>query len=210
MAHGGKGGDTRSPQKKRLCPWITCKAARAGQYTLGDRSECFCCNVPFARCPPIEKMAEWAYKAKMQEGEKQKASAAEAAPKEQVADKKKGQGKGTQQPYVALGVDELKQLREKRLAELNALKAPAAAAPAQAAAARAPAKEQPSPGQLDPDSLLEVKEIQSTVAEILESIKADVSVDQPAPRDAEAALAAHLVAFQPVATAEAKPHSTNA
>ena len=90
---GGKAGGKSGATKQ--CPWEDCRAGRQQQPTYGDQPQCHCCGRKWASLPPIEKMTEAAYKAKLKSAEPTPRGA-------RAAPKAKARARATQQKQVGL------------------------------------------------------------------------------------------------------------
>ena len=111
---GGKGAQA----KKKLCPWADCAAAKKHQPTTGGGPNCHCCRRPFASTPPLERLVDWAYQEKLKASPTVSKGAGKGNGKNNN-DKSKDMGKATAPDPTD---EELKRLREQRLAELKTAK----------------------------------------------------------------------------------------
>ena len=215
---GGKGFENnrnggKAAAAKLWFHWDDCHDAKSKKPTCGPSTACQCCQRPWSKSPPIERMVLWAYKDKLGKTKDSELLKGQKG-------KGKGAGKGNTKaaapqqaaPPAQPTDDQLAQLRLERLAALN-LNKDTTQQPQQAqlqqqaddsATGGGKQRAAPTPGTLDPDTLLELKQVQATIDSITTLIAADVVVVQPEKQDAEASLASHMLAFQPCATAEAR------
>ena len=212
------GGTSKTPQKKKQwCRWKNCTAANAGTPTFGDKCECRVCGKHFSQEPPLEMLVDWAYNDTLKAAAKSNGGhSTKGTGKGQKGAQGKGNGKGKpsatappppQRTTAEAAADA--ELRRKRLEELKAAKVGGNDRQLQqqaddSATGGGKQRAAPTPGTLDPDTLLELKQVQATIDSITTLIATDVVVVQPEKQDAEASLASHMLAFQPCATAEAR------
>ena len=105
----GKGKTATKP-----CHWGDCKAAKGKKATWGGFPNCFCCNRPFSKAPPVEKMVDWAYLDLLK---KRATGDGKAGGKTGSKGKSKGKGKGAAAKELTK-----EELAAKRSARLEALK----------------------------------------------------------------------------------------
>ena len=165
----GKGKTATKP-----CHWGDCKAAKGEKATWGGCPNCFCCNRPFSKAPPVEKMVDWAYqdllKKRASEGNKGKGAAKGTGGQGGSAATGKG-GKGGKGAAAEPPEDEeqLALLRTQRQAELKAAKD---GTPEKETAIQEVARVFNEPADKGPVAITLEKELVSEAAKLAEQAKA--------------------------------------
>ena len=172
----GKGGSTQC----RQCLWDDCKAAEKHQATWGGVPNCHCCSRPHSKTPPLERMVEWAYLAKLKDQQakpqdKGKGKGGKGGKNAAGATAQAGKGSAVAAP-AATPPDQLALLRTQRQAELKTAKDKAQApTPLQLVAKtfNSTVVAGTKTYEVDAELALETEQLGSLAAKVLVSLKAE-------------------------------------